>query len=281
MNWQTIGFKAQKKYLEQAAKADNLAHAYLFTGNDMIGKQMFARDLYALVNGREATVNEPDFKLISPRVEEDETKIYIEDIRDLKSFAFLRPYYGPYKFIIINDADRLTPEASNALLKVLEEPTPKTILILISSKSRMLLPTITSRCQHINFMSHDEAALIEYMDKLKLSKGDHTLLISMAHGRIGWLQWATEHIKEIQESLGDLDKVLKGTLADRMAYAKKIYERETYPTTLANWMYWLHGNRKEIPHADRVLKELNRLHLIIAQPQYNHRLALENTLINL
>ena len=53
MNWQTIGFKAQKKYLEQAAKADNLAHAYLFTGNDMIGKQMFARKFCIGVGGFE------------------------------------------------------------------------------------------------------------------------------------------------------------------------------------------------------------------------------------
>ena len=97
MKWNTIGFQFQKKYFEQLVKSGALAHAYLFTGPDMIGKQMFAKELFVLANAREEFVTgDPDLKVITPRVEDDETKIYIEDIRDAKNFLSLKPYYGPY-----------------------------------------------------------------------------------------------------------------------------------------------------------------------------------------
>lgn len=280
MTWQSIGFQNQKKYFEQAVKAGSLAHAYLFAGPEMIGKQMFARELFALANNREMA-SDPDLKVISPRLEEDETKIYIEDIRDVKAFLSLKPYYGSYKFVIINDADRLTPEASNALLKALEEPSPKSVLVLITSRAKTLLPTIASRCQLMNFLPHAEAELTKYLAERKLAKADQALLVSMAHGRIGWLDYAAENIKEVRDSVADLQKVLKSGLAERMAYAKKIYEKETYPATVANWIYYLHGNSSAAPGAAAVLRELSKLNTILAQPQYNHRLALENSLINL
>ncbi len=281
MTWHTIGFKPQKKYFEQLMTAGLVPHALLFTGPDMIGKRMLAFDIYALINGREFKEGDPDIRVISPRVAEDETKIYIEDIRDLKSFLSLKAYYGPSKFVIINDADRLTPEASNALLKVLEEPTPKTVLILVSSRPRALLPTITSRCQQISFLPHSVDEMKEFLADKKISKADQALLASMAQGRIGWLIWAADHVKEIRESVADLTMVLKGGVFERMAYAKKIYEKETYPATVANWIYWIYGNQSEVPHAGHLLKELTWLNNLVAQPQYNHRLALENTLLNL
>lgn len=284
MTWLTIGFEKQKQYFEEAAKrgppAGGLVHAYLFTGPEMIGKQMFAKDLFTLVNDRLA-VADPDLMVVSPCVEEDKTKIYIEDVRDVKTFLSLKPYFGPYKFVIINDADRLTPEASNALLKVLEEPAPHSILVLVTSRSRTLLPTITSRCQHINFLPHSEPELVKYLISRKLAKDDQALLISMAHGRIGWADWAAGNMKIVRESVTDLQKVLKAGLAERMAYAKKIYEKETYPAVVSSWIYWLHGNASALPKAAPMLRQLSKLNTIIAQPQYNHRLAIENTLINL
>ena len=142
---ETIGFNKQREYFKNAVKNGHLSHAYLFSGPDGIGKKIFAYDLFRLVNQREPE-GDPDFKLLTPRLEEEETQIYIEDIRDLKSYLSLKPYRGPYKFVVINDADRLVIEASNAILKLLEEPTQFTVIILVSSKPKLLLPTVLSRC---------------------------------------------------------------------------------------------------------------------------------------
>src|SRR3989344_8729970 len=138
MNWNTTGFEKNKKYFINAVKNGNLSHAYLFSGPDGIGKKMFADDIFHLVNQREPD-GDPDFKLLAPRLEEDETKIYVEDIRKLKSYLSFKPYYGPYKFVVINDADRLVLEAANAFLKMLEEPAPFSIIILVSSKPKLIL----------------------------------------------------------------------------------------------------------------------------------------------
>jgi DNA polymerase III delta prime subunit len=233
----------KKKYFERLVKNGMLAHAYLFSGPEGIGKKEFALELFRLVNGREAA-GDPDLKLIAPRIEEDETKIYIEDIRDLKTFLSFKAYTGPYKFVVINDADRLTPEASNSILKVLEEPTPNSVLILISSKPRALLPTVLSRCEGVQFLRSGEKEL----DR--------------------------ETIKEINEFI----KVAKLGIKDRLKYAEMLHKKGDYQKLVAGLIYWLHA--RENKNA-RVLKALLHLNRIVSQPQYNHRLAIENFLINL
>src|SRR3989344_6540052 len=101
MNWTIKDFDKNKHYFEDAVKNGNLSHAYLFCGPEGIGKKMFAYNLFRLINQREPD-SDPDFKLLTPRLDEDETKIYVEDVRDLKSYLSLKPYYGPYKFVVIN-----------------------------------------------------------------------------------------------------------------------------------------------------------------------------------
>lgn len=243
MNWNTIGFDKNKKYFENAVKNGHLSHAYLFCGPEGIGKKMFAYDLFRLVNKREPA-GDPDFKLLTPRLEEDETKIYIEDIRDLKSYLSLKPYFGPYKFVVINDADRLVPEAANAFLKMLEEPSPFTVIILISSKPKSILPTVLSRCEKVQFLpSHKK-----------------------------------EINKETTEAVEDFIKISKEGLCERMQYAEKLFTGKDYQKLVVGLIHHL---RPEEGHNRRILKDLLRLNSLLSQPQFNHRLALENFLINL
>ena len=245
-----MSFNKQKKYFESVVKNGHLSHAYLFSGPEGIGKKDFAYELFRLVNNRN-TEGDPDFKLITPRVQEDDlpagrhgTKIYIEDIRNLKSFLSLKPYYGPYKFVVVNDADRLENEASNAFLKMLEEPSPFTVIILISSKPRLILPTILSRCESVRFLRTGEKEL----DK--------------------------ETIKAIEE----FRRATKLEIPARLKYAEKLYKEGDYQKLVVGLIHWLHakGNRNT-----KVLKGLLQLNHLVSQPQYNHRLALENFLINL
>ncbi len=243
MNWITTGHNNNKKYFEDVIKKGLLSHAYLFCGPDGIGKKMFAYDIFRLLNNREPE-GDPDFKLLTPRLEENETKIYIEDIRNLKSYLSLKPYFGPYKFVVINDADRLVDEAANSFLKMLEEPSPFTIIILISSKPKLILSTVLSRCEKVQFLSSGEKDI----DK--------------------------ETIKEI----GEFMVVAKQGITERMQYAEKLFAGKDYQNLVVGLIHTLRA--RENPN-HKVLKKLLRLNSLLSQPQFNHRLALENFLISL
>ncbi|MDO8655820.1 MAG: AAA family ATPase [Nanoarchaeota archaeon] len=232
-----------KRYFESTVKNGHLNHAYLFCGPEGIGKKMFAYDLFRLVNKREPA-GDPDFKLLTPRLEEDETKIYIEDIRDLKSYLSLKPYYGPYKFVLINDADRLVPEAANAFLKMLEEPSPFTVIILISSKPKSILPTVLSRCEKVQFLPSGEKEI----DKL------------------------------IVQAIAEFTDVSKQGVTERMQYAEKLFAGKDYQEFVVGLIHQLRPDENQ---NHRILKDLLRLNSLLSQPQFNHRLALENFLINL
>ena len=91
----------------------------------------------------------PDVVWIEPKG--GSASIRIEDIRRLKERVFLKPFQAEKKVFIIKDAERLGPEAANALLKTLEEPPRDTVLILIAQSTSQLFPTIVSRCQLIRF----------------------------------------------------------------------------------------------------------------------------------
>jgi len=250
MNWDTIGFEKNKRYFENAVKNGHLSHAYLFCGPEGIGKKMFAYDIFRLVNQREPD-GDPDFKFLTPRLEEDDlpagrhgTKIYIEDIRKLKSYLSFKPYYGPYKFVVINDADRLVPEAANAFLKMLEEPSQLTIIILVSSNPKLILPTVLSRCEKVQFLNLDERGI----DK--------------------------EAVKAIDEFI----KISKEGLCERMQYAEKLFAGKDYQNLVVGLIHTLRSRENQ---NHKILKNLLKLNSLLSQPQFNHRLALENFLINL
>src|SRR3989344_3218725 len=181
-----IGHTKNIKYFQNVIKTGRLVHAYLFSGPEMIGKKMFAVNLAQNILSTSHVESNPDLKIISPKIDEGDTKIYIEDIRDLKSFLSVKPFYGPYKIAVIDDADRLTPEASNSLLKILEEPSASSILILITSKPRYLLQTIYSRCQEIKFSPPKEDELDDIIPA-RLKSEDKILLKKIAYNRPGWI----------------------------------------------------------------------------------------------
>ncbi len=284
MPWRTTGFDNQKRSFLNIIKNEALSHAYIFKGSEQIGKKLFAQDLFTLVNARSAfDPNDPDLYTLAPRVAEGETKIYIEDIRDLKGFLSLRPFYGPYQYVIVDDAHRLTPEASNAFLKLLEEPTGQVIFVLLTSQPQELLGTINSRAQHISFLPHKSDVVASVFTDTNLSKPDQEFLAAVSQGRIGWAINAVKsgQVKYIRQAVSDFGTILKSPLAERMLYAKKMFEKQPYQEEVAHWLSWAYANKASIPNAHQVLTRLLNLHQYLNQPQYNHRALLENTLINL
>jgi len=282
MDWHTIGFESQKNYFENLLKKDWLLHAYLLSGPEMIGKRKFAQEFCRLANPDSASVFDADRLIIGPRVNEGESKIYIDNIREVNLFISRKPLAGPYKFVIIDDADRLTIEASNALLKVLEEPPPYSTLFLVSSQPKQLLPTITSRCQEVPFLPHTDEVIKKMLASKKTDNETSALVTEIAGGRLGWAIHTIESgsIDDVRTAIRDFKKVSSQGVAERLQYAKKLYEKEEYARAVDYWLRWTHAHLRDDEKAHYVIKGLLRLKHIISQPQYNHRLALETFLLS-
>ena len=155
-----IGNITKRKELDKIIKSNSLLHSYLFFGKDGIGKKIIAKDFAKKIlceknNGNcecksckcfEAN-NHPDFQIIN----EQGDNITINQIRDLIKNVYEKPILSTKKIYIINDADKMNAESQNCLLKTLEEPPEYICFILIVSNIDMILSTIKSRCNKINF----------------------------------------------------------------------------------------------------------------------------------
>ena len=130
-----------------------MIHAQLITGGNQEGRLTKAREIVEKNLGQKLDLDKghPDFHLIEPAA-----SIGIGEIRQLQKRLALKPYSSPLKAALIRKAEKLTLPAQNALLKTLEEPPAKSLIILTTVKSELLLPTIISRCQLIKLPAKTE-----------------------------------------------------------------------------------------------------------------------------
>ncbi len=211
-----IGHERPKAILQTALRHDRVAHAYLLHGDDGIGKKLLALRFAQAINcesgdGLDAcgacrscrqfeTRTHPDFlviepdrgleeidgELVKPDREVANPQIKIEQIREVEHAVVYQPLVGRKKMIIIDEADRMTLQAANALLKTLEEPPGHSVLLLVCSRPSALPATVRSRCQVIRFApparTQVEAALVL---KRELPPADARLLALASQGRIG------------------------------------------------------------------------------------------------
>lgn len=292
MVWKTTGFDRNKKLFSEVIKNDNFSHAYLFSGQEMIGKKTFALELANKMLGDTAIeysdaqfLNNPDILFIDAINSESGQTIAIEEVRRIKKFIFRSPYVGKYKFIIINDAHLMTTEAQNALLKVLEEPNASSVLILISANSESLLPTIFSRCQEIKFFPHKKEVIDSILTDVKLSKINKEFLAVFVDGRIGLIKQIIdkESFDEVEDAVKKIMHLIKADINERLNVAQKLTDEKNkadLPRLVLYWMLYLRTRIGE-PRAQKMLKGLLVLNEIVNKPQYNQRLALENFLVSL
>lgn len=209
--------RGHRKILElliRVVHTKRLAHAYIFSGLEGIGKRLTARALAKNLlcsSGAEKSCgtcpaciqvdrgSHPDLMMIEPQ----KGLITIDSIRNLKRELSRKSFAGGYKVCIIDDADKMNSQAENALLKTLEEPTPDTVIILITAKPYHLLATVLSRCQHIKFQP---LALLDASELIMegvpgLKKDDALLMASLTGGSPGKaFTLKVEQLKEIRDS---------------------------------------------------------------------------------
>jgi DNA polymerase-3 subunit delta' len=176
VSWQRLrGHEAQMRAFEQVVQRGRLAHAYLFTGPSGIGKRLFAEELAKalLCEARAGELLEacdrcpscvqiaagthPDY-FIAGRPEES-LELPIAVMREFCQQFALKSARGRGKVGILDDADDLNEESANCFLKTLEEPPPRSVLLLIGTDAERQLPTIVSRCQVVYFQPLTEEAV--------------------------------------------------------------------------------------------------------------------------
>jgi DNA polymerase-3 subunit delta' len=171
-----LGQQQAVNQLRTALRSGHLAHAYLFSGIEGIGKcttaVAFAKALNCHAHADDSCDNcvacrktekrlHPDFFFIEP----DKNVIKIEQVRDIQKKIIFKPMEGRNKVVIIDQAEKLNLHAANCLLKTLEEPPDDTVLILVASTALPLLPTILSRCQSIRFAPLGVEALRSFLER--------------------------------------------------------------------------------------------------------------------
>lgn len=169
--------------------------------------------------------NHPDIILVEPTG----NFIRINQIRNLCNTLTMKPYEARLRVVIISDAQAMNPAAGNALLKMLEEPPDRTVLILTAVHTSDLLPTIVSRCQHIRFSpiphNHIEALLVE---KQGASHDDAKIIATMANGSISKALSMMRHIsktnwiKRRAWLLNSVESLSLMSIPSRLAFAENL-----------------------------------------------------------
>jgi DNA polymerase III subunit delta' len=168
--------------LEAALRAGTLGHAWVLSGPAGVGKINLAlvlarrllggegapveleagEALAAMVGRHEPTDRHPDLHWLYPQ--EDKQTISIEQVRDVTEALTLTAHGGGAKVVVIEPAEALTTAAANALLKTLEEPTPRAYLLLVSHQPGRLAPTVRSRCQHLVLHAPATVAVASWLE---------------------------------------------------------------------------------------------------------------------
>ena len=171
-----IGNNKIKDYLINSASNNQMLHSYMFSGREGIGKKLFAKIFAKMIlclsedkpcNTCKSCIsfegeNHPDFMQINA---DDGKSIKIEQIRLMQEKVVEKPIISNKKVYIINDAELLTKEAQNCLLKTLEEPPEYVIIILIVSNESKILNTVKSRCVKIEFEKIPDEEINNYLEK--------------------------------------------------------------------------------------------------------------------
>ena len=191
-----IGNNKVKSLLQNAIENNNILHTYMFLGIEGIRKFLFAKEFAKMIlcNGNDEkpcdkcasciqfdSLNNPDFNVIEP----NGNVIKIEQIRLMQEKIAEKPVGSSKKVYIIRNADKMTKESQNCLLKTLEEPPEYVVIILIVENEGQLLNTVKSRCVRINFEAISEKELENYIIQNNIVNKIDETIIKLCEGSIG------------------------------------------------------------------------------------------------
>jgi len=241
-----VGHSEIIQYIQNAVTEDKVSHAYILNGEKGSGKKMlaglFAQTLQCEKGGAEpcyechsckqaVSGNHPDIIWVT---HEKPNSISVDDIRvQINGDIQVKPYNGKYKIYIVPDADMMTVQAQNALLKTIEEPPAYAVILLLTENANSLLPTICSRCVMLKLRNIKDQLVKRYlMEQLQVPDYKADVCTAFAQGNIGKAAMlaGSEHFNEIKDEavrllknidtmeLGDLVEAVKRISAYKIPY---------------------------------------------------------------
>ncbi len=244
--WQVVGHEAAIALLSRSLEREMLSHAYMFVGPSRVGKTTLALNLAQGANClgvpaarpcgecgqcvRIAQGIHPDVQVIDrePNASGSRTRrdIGIDQVREAQRSAVLKPYEGRSRVFIFQEASSLTSEASNALLKLLEEPPDSVLLILLADSRESIPDTIVSRCQQIDFRTLPVETIARYLEETQEVPQERAMeLARLSGGKIGWAIEAAGDpgmVEEYTNELEGVSQLLDNGLEERFAYAEEV-----------------------------------------------------------
>lgn len=227
-----VGNENNKYILKETITKGNILHSYMFFGTEGIGKKLFALEFAKMIlceNQKNSPCekcksciefnsnNNPDFFFIEP----DGNSIKINQIRNMQKGILEKPIISSKKVYIINNAETMTKEAQNSLLKTLEEPQEYVVIILIVSDENSMLPTIKSRCTKIFFEKISDENLKTY---IKEKIGDvhfEESMIKLSEGSIGKcieISKKQEILKKIEDFINNIENMDEVQIINASSY---------------------------------------------------------------
>ena len=297
-----IGNEKKIDMLRQIIKSNNIPHAMIFSGPEMIGKKkiaiefiknIFCEELCGECYFCKSIEYNPDINIISPV----DGNIEIEEIRKAKERLSLKPYYNKIKALIIDDSHLMKSDAQNAFLKMLEEPKGNTLIIFITPFREMLLKTIRSRAQEIKFSLVGNEEIEKYLISLGASSKKAKEISLISSGQIGKAINFFEDKSKMDffnKSIEDIIFLSRSSISQRFQYAEKlkddkvkiieildIWERFLRREILLKIFNYKSSVNYSLQKTKELIDELEKIKYIIESSNINKRIAFESLLIKL
>lgn len=255
MDWKLVGQEWAVYYLKEHVTRNSFRHAYLFAGPQGIGRRTLALRFAQALNCSEPQapgepcgtcrtcvqierMQHPDLTII--QADRIGGNIKVDQVRDLQRSLSLAPYQAPYRIALLLRFEEANPNAANALLKTLEEPLPKVVLLLTAESAESLPPTIVSRCEVLRL----RPAALEIVEKALMDEWNAPpetarLLSHLSGGRIGYavqLYRDPERLEQRRQWLEDHHRLLSASRVERFAYAEALSkDRDILRQVIESW----------------------------------------------
>lgn len=290
-----IGNNKIKNELIKAFRTNSIAHSYIFSGQYGIGKKQIAIEFAKMIlclNKDNAPCgecksclelendNNPDFNIIKP-----DEKIKIDQIRQMLEKVYEKPIISDKKVYIIDDAETMTVEAQNCLLKTLEEPPEYIVIILITSNESNLINTIKSRCLKLTFNPLENSEIKQYLEKNFDFQNVSETMLEIFEGSIG----KALKVKEKQELYNNIETTLSNfsceSVIDLINNATEIYKGKENINEILEYfnIYFLKKAKEEYNNASKYVKAIEIVEDTKKRLVYNsnYDMTIDNLLINI
>lgn len=236
-----VGHEQIKEHFQKAIENQKVSHAYILTGEAGMGRKSLAH-AFALALLCEKGKKEPCMQCHACKqvlsgnhpdlihvIHEKPNSIGVDDIREqINDTIMVRPYSSYYKIYIVDDAEKMTQQAQNALLKTIEEPPSYAIILLLTTNQEAFLPTILSRCVQLKLKPLKDFVVKNYLtEALHVPEADADVYAAFARGNLGKAisLVSSEDFKLMhQEVLRLLKSIRKMDISELLEYIRKLKE---------------------------------------------------------